>query len=337
MAEAEASDEPKEDLRLAFLESWVLLKLGNSKDARHNPFKKLVATDGGASIQHFLTNPDCRRLFIHGKDKENKELLCGDLPPTPLKKRAIYFVKLERQALTADNISSLVVPGDLLPESLTQLHTLMEAAYLPLVSHGESQVPAGVVSELVDGLTRLSALIYVTLGQTQGRTLLPLPPETSAEQRRASETQLARDKERVHGFESAVVTWTRQIKATLKGDPEADTNKNGIITSHPGPMHELNFWTARADNLLSIQRQLKSAKIHRVVRVLELTHSTYCAAFGRIEADVYVAAEEARDTVTFLSVLKDDLELLETVDTDTSIPCRLGHAARPWPCQSPVA
>ena len=333
-------DEGGEDLRLAFLESWITLKLPSGKDTKGTAFKKLLATEAAAPIQHFLSNPDCRRLFISGKvrallfrgiyyffaltrsicatqDKENKELVCGDLPPAPLKKKAIYFVKLERQPLTAENVASLVMPGDLLPEMLAQMHTMMDGAYLPLMANGENQQgwPPQVVGDLVDGLSRLTSLVYVTLGQTTGKTLLPLPPETAAV-KKMQDRQLALDKERVHGYEAAVVSWTRQIKATLKGDPEAGTERNGIVTSHSGPLHELNFWISRADNLGSIQKQLSSYRIRRVVKVLELTHSTYSQAFGRLESDVENAAKEANDNVKFLSILREDLDLLETCASD---------------------
>ena len=60
-------DEGGEDLRLAFLESWITLKLPSGKDTKGTAFKKLLATEAAAPIQHFLSNPDCRRLFISGK------------------------------------------------------------------------------------------------------------------------------------------------------------------------------------------------------------------------------------------------------------------------------
>ena len=101
------------------------------------------------------------------------------------------------------------------------------------------------------------------------------------------------------------MTWSRQIKAVLKGDPEAASEKGGIVVSHPGPMHELSFWITRSVNLASIQDQLQSPRIRRVLHVLELTRSTYCTAFVRLEADVAIAAEEASDTVKFLSTLKE--------------------------------
>ena len=48
-------------------------------------------------------------------------------------------------------------------------------------------------------------------------------------------------------------------------------------------MHELRFWRARAENLSSIERQLEGPRMRKVVRVLELTHSTYCSAFSRLK------------------------------------------------------
>ena len=321
--EAGATGEDKADPRLEFLESWVALKL-NVKPEKFA--KLLLSSETAAPINHFLSNPDCRRLFVQGKDKDNKELLCGDLPPLALKRRAVYFTKLERQALTADNMGALVAPGDLLPDALTQLHTLCEAVYLPLLAQpGNSPGwPAPIVSEMADGLTRLSALVYVTLGQSQGRTLLPLPSEHSQAERRASESHLARDKDKVHAFEQAVVTWTRQIKGVLKGDPEAAMEKGGMIVSHPGPLHELSFWTTRKANLASIRTQLHSTRVRRVVRVLELTQSTYCTAFARLEADVEAASEEADNNVAFLETLREDLEMLETLPPDafTELPAR---------------
>jgi hypothetical protein len=64
-------------------------------------------------------------------------------------------------------------------------------------------------------LSRQVASVYVTIGQSQGRTLLPLPAVQLS-----SADRTAKDKERVHVLETAVVTWTRQIKNVLKQDPE---------------------------------------------------------------------------------------------------------------------
>ena len=57
-----------------------------------------------------------------------------------------------------------------------------------------------------------------------------------------SADRASKDKERVHVLETAVVTWTRQIKNVLKLDPE-QVLKSG---AHPGPLAEVGFWRKKA-------------------------------------------------------------------------------------------
>ena len=80
--------------------------------------------------------------------------------------------------------------------------------------------------EVIDSFHKLVAGVYVTIGQIQGKTLLPLPPVELSSVDRAS-----KDKERVHVLETAVVTWTKQIKNVLKLDPEHALKGS----AHPGP------------------------------------------------------------------------------------------------------
>ena len=56
----------------------------------------------------------------------------------------------------------------------------------------------------------------LAVGHSKGETLLPLPPLELPSADRAS-----KDKERVHVLETAVVTWTKQIKNVLKLDPDS--------------------------------------------------------------------------------------------------------------------
>ena len=121
----------------------------------------------------------------------------------------------------------------------------------------------------------------LAVGHSKGETLLPLPPLELPSADRAS-----KDKERVHVLETAVVTWTKQIKNVLKLDPE-HALKSG---SHPGPMAEIEFWQAKSRHLNSIQQQLQGEKIRKVVRVLDLTKSTYYPAFSRLCKEVSAPA-----------------------------------------------
>lgn len=70
-------------------------------------------------------------------------------------------------------------------------------------------------------------------------------------------------------------------RGILKQDPETAL-KNG----HPGPEVELEFWDAKADNLNSLHTQLSGEKIRKVIKVLEVTKSTYFPAFNRLCKEV---------------------------------------------------
>jgi hypothetical protein len=60
---------------------------------------------------------------------------------------------------------------------------------------------------------------------------------------------------------------------------------------YPGPLTEVDFWSARSANLNSIHDQLTSERIQKVVTVLELAKSTYHPAFQRMLHDVAVARQ----------------------------------------------
>ena len=107
------------------------------------------------------------------------------------------------------------------------------------------------------------------------------------------------DADQIHALESAVVTWTRQIKGVLKTDPETALKEG----NHPGPLAELEFWSDKAANLNAIHEQLRGARILKVVKVLELTKSSYFPAFKRLCEDVGKARVEANDNVRFLKPL----------------------------------
>jgi dynein heavy chain len=69
-------------------------------------------------------------------------------------------------------------------------------------------------------ITILPAVI-VTIGQMKGQTLLPLPPQSTLPQAADPSGQpRIKDQEKIHILESAIVTWTKQIKNVLQSDPD---------------------------------------------------------------------------------------------------------------------
>ena len=135
-----------------------------------------------------------------------------------------------------------------------------------------------------------------------GKTMLPLPPEEVY----SSMEKNQHDKDSVHVLETSIVAWTHQIKDVLQLDPETTLKGGG----NPGPQAELDFWVKKAENLNSIDKQLNSEKVKQIIRLLEVTKSTYFPAFNRLCKEVTQARMEANDNVTYLNAISKYLQML---------------------------
>ena len=206
-----------------------------------------------------------------------------------------------------DNPAKEVIYGDFGDVPLEHLSLLAQEVFLPMLCNPRNQVgwPEVITKEVVENLHKFIANVYVTIGQTKGKTLLPLPPTEGS----AGDKGI-RDKDKIHVLESAIVTWTRQIKGVLKTDPEAAL-KEGL---NPGPLTELEFWEDKAANLNAIHEQLSGEKIRKVVKVLEVSKSSYYPAFQRLCKEVAQARVEANDNVLFLKPLDKYFQKLNLAD-----------------------
>jgi len=291
-----------------------------------------AATEPGDSrdcLKAFLDDPETRLVLISG----DKDPLFISRPPAKLRKKLLYLVKKTATAINVESgpVESQVLVGELGEDPLGHLSALSEGVLLPLLSNPKNREgwPEVIAREVSESLHRFVASVYVTMGQTKGQTLLPLPslaaddaagpeanaamdadgPEAAAE---AHAAQTARDKDLVHVVESAVVTWTRQIKAVLTLEPES------VFLSasepHPGPTAELQFWKDRAADLNSIHAQITGPRVARVTRILELAKSTYHAAFERLLREVLLARAEANHVLRFLTPLEQAFDKLSLSD-----------------------
>ena len=144
----------------------------------------------------------------------------------------------------------------------------------------------------MDKVYNLLASVTITVGQMEGQTTLPLPPMDA--------NTTGSNKERIYLLESAVITWTKQIRHVLKQDPEL-LLKQGF---DPTPNMEIAFWQNKASNLNSIFKQLQGTQVRRVLKFLDQSKSTYCSPFAKLCKDVFQARLEANDNVRYLQTLK---------------------------------
>ena len=80
-----------------------------------------------------------------------------------------------------------------------------------------------VKKEVDEGLSAFVANVQIMQGHARGTTALPLPPDWAVSEKYHSFVRCARRtfdaKDAIHALESAIITWTKQIKAGLEGGP----------------------------------------------------------------------------------------------------------------------
>ena len=196
-----------------------------------------------------------------------------------------------------------VICGDFSDVPLEHFSLVANEVYLPLLQRTAvvQRWPEVLTKEVLGNFHQMLANMYVTIGETRGSTLLPLPPPATEGAEGSTGEQ-----ERVHELENSIIVWTRQIKNILKADPEQQLKAG----KHVGPEVEVNFWKFKSSNLSSIHDQLIGENINSVIRVLEETKSAHVPSFRRLCDDVTAAMHEANSNVKFLEPLVPLLDKL---------------------------
>eukprot|EP01059_Diplonema_ambulator_P035162 TRINITY_DN8181_c0_g2_i3.p1 TRINITY_DN8181_c0_g2~~TRINITY_DN8181_c0_g2_i3.p1 ORF type:complete len:4166 (+),score=1836.14 TRINITY_DN8181_c0_g2_i3:116-12613(+) len=291
-------DERQTDKRVTWLENrmQVAMKL-KPADLR----KLTEQEDNAQAIKEFFDTADTRALFVIQKPGGTVISTDSNLPPD-YKKKVFYFMKLaeggKTQKVDLGNINKSLVFGDLYVKPLETLDQYSRSVFLPLVkvSKNIEQIPEVAHPALMENVHTYLAHVLVTNGLCGGRTLLPLPPIVFPD--RVDEP--TRDKDLLYQLESVVVAWTTQIKSAMQQSPEIM-----LIDGNPGPKEELEFWRSKRENLLSLEEQLHSPKILKVIVMLSKAGSSYHKPFTELIAELRKSAEEAMDNYRFLEPLRE--------------------------------
>ena len=258
--------------------------------------------------KEFVENVDAKTLFFVGDTLTATLKIPGELPEN---QKIVYFLKFGEEALSMENYTSIMLSGECVDDIVKHLQRVLGQVFVPLISNQANQDKWGEVAsnDVSHNVHTFLANVSITLGQMGGTTALPMPPtgnSKSTQQQQNSTQSNAMFKDRVHLFESAVITWTKQIKKILNRDPE-DSLKSG---QNPTPDKELAFWTFQSVNLNSIYDQLQSEQNRMVLRFLDMSKSTYCTPFANLIKEVVSARHEANDNIKFLNTLAEWFNLL---------------------------
>eukprot|EP00960_Hanusia_phi_P039486 753915-Hanusia_phi.AAC.17 len=261
-------------------------------------------------LNSFFDDPSDKLLWIYLQSKD--QCVVTAAPPQNFKTKAIYLLK-NNGSVSKENFLQDLSFCEFVGQPLEQFLAISQEVYFPLLTNPRNQEgwPEVITKEVTESIHRFLAQTYITIGNTQGKTLLPLPPNHGA----ALMDAAGRDKDRIHVLESAVVMWTKQIKNILKMDPES-----ALKQGNPGPEVELEFWKNKAENLNSLHNQLVGEKIRKVVKVLEVTKSTYFPAFNRLCKEVAQARMEANDNLVYLEPMVKYVNMLGAEQFQDLIP-----------------
>eukprot|EP00965_Chrysotila_dentata_P146797 4846978-Pleurochrysis_carterae.AAC.6 len=84
------------------LESWAEDRVCLALRSKPDRFRKLLSSEEASRPWNaFVLKPEVQRVFFADG---GKELACYALPPDGFKKKILYFLKMQRVALTADTI-----------------------------------------------------------------------------------------------------------------------------------------------------------------------------------------------------------------------------------------
>ena len=293
--------------------NWICDKVCPLIKGNKGMFDKLVATEDGEIIRTFVNSEGMMRLFFIGGAKDMTVM--EKLPDDKMTKKKVAFCvkscecKFDEKKLN-DMFEKCII-GDLSPALLNNFHGLLRYVYLPIINNpAKSKAwPEPAVKLFADKYYKTLADVFVAIGQTQGKTLLFLPPSEMLGGGGSSSRGNGADKsdeKRVHILESAVVLWTERINNALSRAPES-VFANG---SHPGPQTGIDFWTIKYTDLSDILEQLKGPQVVKVMKVLEIIRSPYYESFRKLHKELEVAAAEAKDNCLYLQSLKPHFDVL---------------------------
>ena len=305
-------DERQTDKRVTWLENrmQVAMKLKPS-DLR----KVTEQEENAQAIKEFFDTADTRAIFV--VQKQGSTAICTDsnLPSDYKKKKVFYFMKISEggktQKVDLVNINKMLIFGDLHNKPLDTLDQYSRGVFLPLISVNDNinQIPEVAHPALMENVHTYLAHVLVTNGLCGGKTLLPLPPIQFPE--RIEEP--TRDKDLLYQLESVVVAWTAQIKSALQQSPESM-----LSNGNPGPKDELAFWGNKRDNLLSLEDQLHSSKILKVLVMLSKAGSSYHKPFTGLMKELRKGSEEAMDNYRYLAPFRETfIDIAEAQDTES--------------------
>ncbi|CAH8868903.1 unnamed protein product [Trichobilharzia szidati] len=297
-----------EDKRAEFIAEYVLtshklksdkwMKLWNSEEMKQR-------------IINFFEKSDITKLFINLTAAGT--LTAENDFPVGSKSKTCFFMKKSKETIPKDGLlNKYIFYGDLSYSPLDHFSAFVDEVLIPVLSNKKnySSWPSVVYEDVIKYAHGLKRQTDIVVGQSKGKTLLPLPVEQDRIKEHFKEGKVNRSF--VYAIESLVIDWSHQIHKVLLKD-SSQPLLNGL---HPTPLVELDFWKAKVTNLENIYSQLSTQKVKQMAQILEQANSSYFIPFKEMFKSVVTALREAQDIDMHLSIMRTQLEDMEQAEFD---------------------
>jgi len=258
-------------------------------------------------VHDFIHQPTVTKLFVTVDKKSNELIVCSNAPPEPSAGRVdvTYFVKAEGQILSPENLGEVLIYGTVaIKQTATSVLKIMEEEFYPNIF--ESRVWNQSSKQELQGLYhRFMASLTESANEESGTTILYLPFKNN---KSFEANNILCDKDVIQQLEAIAIHWIRQVKEVL------NSHEHSITLDHQGPMEELRFWEARAEDLAGISKQLHCAEVLDILSILNKAKSKYAKPVEALAGALHKGSEEAANSVKFLRLLQGPCEQLANLD-----------------------
>lgn len=286
------------------LVKWIVDKL----DGLGYPQSTWSDDESQVSLIDFVSGEGPKTLSVISTEvPETYRLVCDESGhAVRVKGLAAYFLRAGVAVLERENISREVQFGTVAGTGLNllSLERVMKGLVERSVSKNTS-LTEGARNELTGHYHRCMATLTDAIHCSDGRTVLYCP---AFEYKSVQEA--AAQKELIQIMESVVIHWTRQIKDVV------NNLDNSTSAESSGPLDEIEFWKARAQDLIGIQEQLQGANVQRIVDALQYAKSNYIAPFHSLTNQIVTRASEANDNLKYLESIRQHCVMLREIEAN---------------------
>ncbi|XP_068593236.1 dynein axonemal heavy chain 5 [Cebidichthys violaceus] len=283
-----------------------------------------LISDDKFSLVHdfFAANGSKKLIFFYQNVKQNlssgpssssvdqRKLFLTTGSSEPLLGKCLFFLRTTDKAITTANVQQEVNFGmlDCSDSSILEsLETLVAHIMLPALRSQQTwgSVQEGVscpdvqcfLSSVDQFVSNLSSARVNMERQFQLQQVV-LPDAIEQLSSPADYTAAANNSELVECLEGVVSVWTNQIKQALTESEQMRKEADDV-----GPSAELEHWKRRMVTFNSLMEEVKRPQVKRTLGVLQLTKSRTLRTWIKLDGDITVVANEAKDNVKFLYTL----------------------------------